>query len=271
MWKQTAATALALLALCVQTGRTRGADAPFSAGTTDGRIVLSTQGHAYTLILKRGVPQIQIGAVTYPVTFQCAEWAATPDWFTVSRPTDARVTTDTAEEKTVTAVFPLSFAATEPPPGSTRDRTPDAKLSARLEMTLTVKHDLPCLFLTTRVVNTGAPITAYSLMLLGTGSRYAIPGAQGIERRQFRNQYADIGADIAWVHLDREDHGLGVLLRNRLLLREAGSAASRNAHLFLNTSPKAAGLQTGEAAEIRLALLPAAAPEPVAALHQRLQ
>jgi len=189
----------------------------------------------------------------------------------VVRLVDANVTEDGAEAKTVKAVFELAFVRRKAPPGSTRAWEPKTKISARLEMVLKVRRDLPCLFLNCRVVNTGDPFASYTMLLLGSGDYFAIPGPGGIEKRKFRRKYADVKEGAAWVYLSRPAGGLGAVLQNKLLLREGGSPTSRHCRLFLKTAPKSVKLKKGGASEMKLAFVPASSAGEVAALHKKLK
>ena len=271
MWKKVALSALLLGAALSPVGRTRGESVAARVDKQKEEIILRTGGKSYVLSVARGIPRIQVDTVSYPLMFRCAEWGAAPDWFKVTRLSEASVTEDGADAKTARAVFDLAFVRRKPPLGSRRRWEPKVRISARLEMVLKVRSDAPCLFLTARVVNTGDPFECYMLLLLGGGNYFAVPGPAGIEKREFRHKYADVKEGTGWVYLARDTVGLGAALRNRLLLREAGSSISRHCRLFLNTAPKSVKLKKGEASEMKLALMPASSAEEVAAIYKKLQ
>jgi len=271
MWKKIGLSALFLAAFFAPAGGTAGESVVAQVNEKEEIITLKTQGKSYILNVAKGIPRLQVDTLSYPVTFRFAEWGAAPDWFKVVRLVEADVTRDEAEAKTVKAVFELAFVRRKPPPGSTRAWEPKTKISARVEMVLTVQRDLPCLFMNCRVVNTGDPFASYTMLLLGGGDYFAIPGPAGIEKKKFRRKYADVKEGAAWVYLSRSTGGLGAVLRNKLLLREGGSPTSRRCQLFLNTVHKGIKLRKGKASEMQLAFVPASSPEEVAALHEKIK
>ena len=271
MWKKIGLSALLLAVAFAPAGGTDGESVVAQVNKKKESITLKTQGKSYILSVANGIPRIKVDTVTSPVTLQFAECGAASDLFKVVRLVEANVTKEGEEAKTVKAVFELAFVRRKAPPGSTRAWEPKTKISASLEMVLKVRRDLPCLFLNCRVVNTGDPFASHTMLLLGSGDYFAIPGPDGIEKKQFRRKYADVKEGAAWVYLSRPAGGLGAVLQSKLLLREGGSPTSRHCQLFLKTATQGIKLKKGGASEMKLAFVPASSAEEVAALHEKIK
>lgn len=139
-------------------------------------------------------------------------------------------------------------------PGQT-DRGEDGARLARLEYDLEVREGLPCLLVTSRTVNLGAPTDLYCWWGWLPGDGYVTP--RGIQR--WSGEYRDIGK-VGWVYLPPASPGSpGVGWLSPGLFGE-----SRFGTMLLYTDPRTIATGTNGAVELRFGIMPARSAAEVA-------
>jgi len=240
-------------------------------------IKLRTCAKTYILSLVNGKLLLNIDNIPGTIPFSVAEFAYEQDFMKVKKLEKVIINKDTEEEKEVIANYSLEFAHETPVENTTRGKRLKSGISyevkAEVEMILKVKKELPCLFLTYKIINKGEEtFVCYPLVWAGGGEYYCLPGKTGIEKKEYSFKYAPIGDGVyPWVYINKKGtNGFGIIMNNKLNIAEGGNPETKWHDIYITYIPIKKDIKPGESLEMEFIFMPAEKPEEVEGIYKKI-